>query len=240
MTVKSGKLTILSYLFNVLLLLTGIFFALKRWHFQYVLDHPAKLPSYLRNPQYAEQLNIEPAYIRPVKIVMLGTSHVYKAHWDELLHRSDIGNRGIGSDITEGYLHRLQYVLGSHPQICFLEGGANDIEQHIPIDTVLGHIQKIVDTLSAAHIIPVLHTVFYAAHSYPGSDYFNDRVTALNKKILALAERRHLGCIDLNKVIAPARNLLSQYGQPDGIHLNATAYLRWKVEIEKILKRYNI
>jgi lysophospholipase L1-like esterase len=171
---------------------------------------------------------------------MLGTSHVYKAHLDELLHRSDIANRGIGSDITEGYLHRLQYVFASHPKICFLEGGVNDIYEHIPIDSVITHLRKIVDTLTAAQIVPIMHTVFYVAAFYPGSSRFNKQVAALNKKIVALAAKRHIAYIDLNPIIAPGRVLLPQYCQPDGIHLNASAYLRWKDEIEKVLKQHNI
>jgi lysophospholipase L1-like esterase len=237
---KLSKLAIYSFLLNILLLLTGIFVVAKRCLFQYSLNHPPALPSYWDNPQYSEQLNIEPAYIRPDKIIMLGTSHVYKAHWDELLGRSDIGNRGIGSDITEGYLHRLQFVLDSHPLICFIEGGGNDIAMHIPADTIISKLGKLVDTLRTAHIIPVLHTIFYVGADYPRSAWVNDQITVVNKKILEFAAGRNVEYIDMNPTFAPADVLLPRYSQPDGIHLNAHAYFCWKDEIEKVLKTHNI
>lgn len=237
---KRSKLVIFSYLLNILLLLTGVFFVGKRWLFQYQLDHPAIVPSPWDNPQYAEQLNIEPAYIKPDKIIMLGTSHVYKAHWDELLDRSDIGNRGIGSDITEGYLHRLEFVMDSHPQICFIEGGGNDIAVHIPTDTIISNLGKLVDTLKTAHIIPVLHAIFHVAANYPASGWVNSQITIVNRRIRALAASRNIEYIDINPTLAPANVLLPQYSQPDGIHLNALAYLRWRDAIEKVLKIDNI
>ena len=237
---KLAKLAIFSLLCNILFLLTGIFFIVKRWNFQYKLDHPPILPSYRQNPQYSEQISIEPAYIRPAKIIMLGTSHVYKAHWDELLNRSDIGNRGIGSDITEGFLHRLQFVLDSRPQICFIEGGGNDIAEHIPVDTIIANLGKLVDTLRSSHITPVLHAIFHVAANYPSSDYINDRISMVNKKIRQLAAGRDVEYIDINPAFAPKDVLLPQYSQSDGIHLNARAYLRWKSEIEKVLKTHNI
>jgi lysophospholipase L1-like esterase len=234
------KLSPFSYLLNIFLLFAGLFFAVKRYDFQYQLDHPPVFPSYMENPQYREQLNIEPAYIRPAKIIMLGTSHVYKAHWDELLGRSDIANRGIGSDITEGFLHRMQFVLDAHPSICFIEGGGNDIAVHIPTDTIITNLGKLLTTLQTAHVCPVLHTIFHVAANYPACDWTNDRITMVNKSILQLAASRHIECIDMNATFAPDNVLLPQYSQPDGIHLNARAYLAWKSELEKTLKNHNI
>ncbi|HTR30909.1 MAG TPA: GDSL-type esterase/lipase family protein [Puia sp.] len=240
MILKTSRLTFISYLFNILFILTGAFFAVKRLRFQYKLDHPATRPTYTNNPQYAEQLNIEPAYVRPVNVILLGTSHVYKAHWDELLNRSDIGNRGIGSDITAGYLHRLQYVLNSHPRICFIEGGGNDIALHIPIDTIVANMGKLLDTLRYAHIVPVLQAEFYVGADYPASDFINGRLQTLNQQMSRLAASRHVEYLDLNPIVAPDGVLLPWYCQPDNIHLNAHAYLRWKDEIEKVLRIHDI
>src|ERR1700761_8753298 len=163
MLLLKKRLLFFSLILNVLFVLTGLFLMGKRWYFEYTLPPPAVLETYYRNPQYAEQIQIEPAYIRPVKIIMLGNSLMYKAHWDELLNRGDIGNRGIGSDITEGYLHRLNYVLDCHPRICFIEGGINDLELHYPVDTTIAHLEMILDSLHSARIIPVLHTVLYVS-----------------------------------------------------------------------------
>jgi cellulose synthase/poly-beta-1,6-N-acetylglucosamine synthase-like glycosyltransferase len=59
-------------LVHIVLIGVGLFFVLKRELFQYYLNHPSAIHSYLDNPQYIEQVNIEAAYQKPVKIVMLG------------------------------------------------------------------------------------------------------------------------------------------------------------------------
>lgn len=240
MQIKSGKLAKFSLIINLILICLITFFVLKRWRFQYELDHPKTLPSYLDNPQYVEQLKIEPAYTRLVKIIMLGNSHVYKAHWDELLNRGDVGNRGIGSDITEGYLHRLEYVFDSKPDICFIEGGANDIWYHIPIDTTIHNLSLLIDTLRKANIIPILHQLVPFSIREPRSNKFNSSVVEVNKRIVLLAHQKKVDCIDLYSVLSENGYLAPQYSQQDGCHLTAFAYVKWKNEIEKILVKYHI
>jgi lysophospholipase L1-like esterase len=118
-------------------------------------------------------------------------------HWDELLDRGDIANRGIGSEITEGYLHRLQNILAVHPAICFIEGGANDIFVHVAITVTIKNLGRLVDTLKQAHIIPVLHLLVPFAAFEPTSNKFNPAIRCLNKRIDQLAKEKGIKCIDL-------------------------------------------
>ena len=60
---------------------------------------------------------------------MLGNSLTNRISWNELLVRDDIANRGIGSDITAGFINRINFVFNVKPKICFIEGGVNDLGQ---------------------------------------------------------------------------------------------------------------
>ncbi|HEY4336273.1 MAG TPA: GDSL-type esterase/lipase family protein [Puia sp.] len=225
----------ISIMLNILFILAAVFFAVKRYKFNYDLDHPKKTVSFLDNPQYIEQTKIMSAYHLQSKVVLLGNSHIYKAHWNELLNRGDVGNRGIGSDITEGYLHRLQYVFDCHPAVCFIEGGINDIEHHIPEDKIVNNLSRIADTLRSAGIVPVLTTVFHVSPAAEAATFYNDRVSSLNLLIKDLAKQKHLNCIDLNPSIAPENELLPEFSQHDGVHLTGKAYEIWARAIDSTL-----
>lgn len=182
---------------------------------------------YRDNYQYAEQVNLQAEYRSTGDLVMLGDSHCYKAQWEELLGRPVV-NRGIGSDVVEGFYRRLEYVLNVKPSICFIEGGANDIAFRVPTDTTIHYLTAIIDTLQAHHITPVLHTVIYSTNYIPLID-------RLNHAIVRLAKEKHIGLIDLNPMLSSDHLLKSFYAQPDGSHLTGAAYRVWSNEIKKIL-----
>ncbi len=49
-------------------------------------------------------------------IVMLGNSLTNRISWNELLGRDDVANRGIGSDITAGFTHRINFAFNVNPK----------------------------------------------------------------------------------------------------------------------------
>ena len=106
----------------------GIILALICWYGynQYLDAQYANL--YLKNGNYKVQIGMFNKYkTSHADVVMLGNSLTYNANWNELLGRKNIANRGINSDITAGYLHRLSYVYRLRPKLCFIEGGVNDV-----------------------------------------------------------------------------------------------------------------
>ncbi|MVT07980.1 GDSL-type esterase/lipase family protein [Chitinophaga tropicalis] len=185
--------------------------------------------TYLLNPQYNEQTDLQSAYEIKGNIVMLGNSLVYRVHWNELLGRSDVINRGIGSDIMAGYLTRLQYVFNVNPKICFVEGGINDLAKDIAIDTIVYNMRRLTDTLECHNIKVVLNSTIHVAASYPNSEEVNNKVKELNKRMKL--EFPNNTIIDLNGIIAPNEVLEAPYAQKDGIHLTSKAYLIWKDKI---------
>lgn len=185
--------------------------------------------TYLLNPQYNEQTDLQSVYETKGNIVMLGNSIVYRVHWNELLGRSDVINRGIGSDIMAGYLTRLQYVFNVNPKICFVEGGINDLVKDIAIDTIVYNMRRLTDTLEHHNIRVILNSTIHVAASYPNSKEVNDKVKELNKRMKL--EFPNNTIIDLNGIIAPNEVLEAPYAQKDGIHLTSKAYLIWKDKI---------
>ncbi len=79
--------------------------------------------NYRDNPKYVQEMNLYKCYQKTGLAVMLGNSITYRINWNELLNRSDIINRGIGSDTTAGFLSRLEYVIAPNPKVVFLMGG---------------------------------------------------------------------------------------------------------------------
>lgn len=189
--------------------------------------------SFNQNPNYGEQLDLNTLYNKNAKIVMLGNSLTYKVNWNELLERNDIANLGIGSDITEGYLHRIQTVLSLHPKIVCIEGGINDIALDLAPAKTLKHIQQLVDTLNQHNIVPILHTILPVHVNYPASLRINEKVWCLNQAILHYATEKNLQLIDLTPFLTTKGFLKSDFVQQDGIHLKASAYRIWAHQLKQ-------
>lgn len=207
----------LSLLANVLLI--GFF------SYRYLYrSQPKTTFSYLDNYQYKEQTAIFSAYSSNCEVAFLGDSHIYKAHWDELLGTTAC-NRGIGSDIVKGMYNRISGVISSMPKYCFIHGGANDIELNINPDTTLHYYRGIVDSLLVHKIQPVIMEITHVGKDYPNSGIINERADRINARLKTL--------------ITPAIRIDVDQSdlQPDQIHLNASGYNKWKIEIQSYLNR---
>ena len=196
--------------------------------------------TYLNNPHYQARNEFFAADSFQKNIVMLGNSHTGRINWNDLLNREDIANRGIGSDITEGFMNRLNSVINLHPKICFIEGGVNDIAKEIPSEVTINNLNRIIDTLVYHKITPVLMVVTLVANNYPRSRIFNKKVKELNIGINQIAADKHIAIIDLNPILSDGENLKRKYAESGGIHFTKTAYLVWRDEVLKILNHEKI
>lgn len=208
-----------------------------------VQDSPKRTGySYLDNPQYFYRIELFAIEKVQKNIVMLGNSLTEFGQWDRILERADVANRGIGSDITEGYINRMNYVFNLEPKICFIEGGVNDLGRKVPQDTIIRNLAILIDTLVGKGIIPVLNAVTYLANNYTAHDpkTFNSRVKRLNRAIRMLAKQKKAKLIDLNPKISDGSFLIKRYAIEDGIHYTEETYSLWGKEILKILDRLNL
>lgn len=240
------KILIITNIVSVILLV-GIFGACKSTQKNSKRSAPVvtdQLPpqpySFLDNPGYKEITGFYSVYTGQKNIVMLGNSLTYRINWAELMGRDDIANRGIGSDITAGFINRLNFVLNVKPRICFIEGGVNDLARNINNETIINNLSSIADTLIRNHIQPVLLTVTYVAKHYNNAINFNHKIKALNQQIIQLASSRQITWINLNLQLTDGNFLLPEFTIEDGIHFTGKAYQIWKEAIIKILENEKI
>ena len=195
--------------------------------------------NYMDNLQYKRMLDFYKVYSKPGNVVMLGDSLTAQIDWNELLNRTDIVNRGIGGDVTEGFLNRMEYVYKVRPKICFILGGGNDILNNIPEDTTIRNISIVIQGLKEHKILLVLESVLYSASDFRDSENYNRKVENLNKKLYDLAIVHSIEWLDLNRVLSKNGTLRSE-NSFDGIHLTKEGYFIWKQEVERILKKNNM
>jgi lysophospholipase L1-like esterase len=163
-----------------------------------------------------------------VRIVMLGDSITAWGNWQSLLKRNDVINRGVAGDRTSDVLARIEEIYRLKPNWCFIMIGINDILRDQPIDRIFDNYRRIIDGLMKWEIVPIIQSTLYLA----GPDPKNKLVEALNRKTKKLAEERQIPFLDLNRSLAPNKQLLFAYTH-DGLHLNEAGYQAWKDELLK-------
>jgi len=190
---------------------------------------------YTDNPGYQIRRSLFKIY-RPtnIKIVMLGDSITYEADWSELLSRNDIANRGIGSDITEGFLNRLSDMYTLNPEVCFIMGGINDIGKGIPVKTIFANYTNIIRALGDNNIRPVIQSTLYVSTAQPYWKEINRQVDELNALLKEYALANNVSFVDVNSALSVNGALNSSYTY-DGVHLLGTGYDTWKELIAKEL-----
>ena len=225
---------------NVILLIGLIFIYVKG-------NYPAKIfkklrtkkvrnISYSKKWRYRQEMSLYEYYNKTGNIVMLGNSITYRVNWNELLNRTDIINRGVGSDITEGMLNRLNYVLNASPNLCFIMGGVNDITVGIHSDTIVFNLKKIADVLKQNEIKPIIFSILYVADTYSNFYEFNKSIKQANTAIKKMCIDYKIEFIDLNLYLSDKEVLKSEYSF-DGIHLTGPGYSKWRDVISPIIER---
>lgn len=194
--------------------------------------------NYAANINFQNYYSVNALYKEQKNIVMLGNSLTQFAHWNELLNRPDVANRGIGGDLTSGFIARLRNVIVLKPKICFIEGGINDLNRDISNSTIVKNLKTIINTLQSNNIKPVLTTVSFLAAHYKVKDPLeqNKKIKELNKSIVQLSIEENIDHVDLNQYISNDEYLDSEFASKDGIHFTGNAYIIWKREVEKILE----
>jgi lysophospholipase L1-like esterase len=191
---------------------------------------------YEKNWRYGEQVDLFKHYKKQGNVVMLGNSITSKAHWNELLNRNDIINRGIGSDITEGFLARMEYIYNSNPEICFIMGGINDIAMGIKQENTINNINLITSKLIEKNIEPIVFSILYVAEKHSNHKVINRKVQSTNIELQNLCKKMNIKFVDLNKHLSFNKVLLSKY-TTDGVHLTGSAYEKWGEIIKPIIEK---
>jgi lysophospholipase L1-like esterase len=198
----------------------------------------SKTPSEINinTTDYKHETELYNAYSKKGNVVMLGNSITYRANWNELLNRNDIINRGIGNDVTEGMLMRLNSVIDVKPRICFVMGGINDINKGVKTKNIVSNLSEIAYILKQNRITPIVYSIIYVAKSYPNYEKKNNLIQKTNIDIEAMCLKNEIEFVNLNDVLS-SNKILNKSDSFDGLHLTASAYSKWKNIIEPIINR---
>jgi lysophospholipase L1-like esterase len=184
--------------------------------------------------KYREKIYEKIASLRKCNIVMFGDSLTAYGDWNKDLNRVDIRNSGTGGFTTSHFVMTINTsVLKYNPQICFIEGGINDIGVGIPLSRTYKNYESIVDTLLKHKIEPILQSTLYV--NYLKDSITNSKVDSLNYFISNLAVKRNIIFLDLNLYLSHNKRLKKEFSK-DGVHIKENAYEIWIREIAKILK----
>lgn len=177
--------------------------------------------------------------VRTADVVFLGNSITFGGNWTELLGRERIVNRGIGGDNTVGMLHRMRFVTSLKPKLCFVMAGINDLYADAPVETVFRNYVKILDTLRAHDIVPVIQSTLHVNPKWRRTEEKNPQVASLNTLLRSYASEHAIEFVDLNAVLSANGVLRDEYTN-DGVHLTAAAYGQWRDLLEPILKKHGL
>jgi lysophospholipase L1-like esterase len=158
---------------------------------------------------------------------MLGDSITYRVDWNELLSRTDIANRGIDGDITEGFINRLSDIYEIHPAKCFIMGGINDILKDIPVSEMFANITEIAEELQRNDITPIIQSTLFVSTKQRDWKQMNEKVNELNKLLEDYAQERKVDFVDLNSELSKD-GALNQVYTYDGVHLLGNGYEKWR------------
>jgi lysophospholipase L1-like esterase len=165
-----------------------------------------------------------------ITIVMLGNSLTAYADWNELLGREDVQNLGV-ADFSIKQLSWLlgNWVIASKPNLCFVNGGQEDIMLGVPVERIVEDYSQILDSLQHNGIQPVVQSVLLRWEDAEG----NRKADRINQLLKAICYERNIDFINLNTVLSNLNGLKPQY-TTDGMHLNSKGYELWSI----ILKDY--
>ena len=175
------------------------------------------------------QFRSEP--VRTGSTIFLGNSITEYGDWRRLLNDSNVINRGIAGDNSFGMLERLHEVIERHPASLYIEAGANDIAQDVPVGMIVGNIFSMVQYVKAGSpgtkifVVSVLPSNENVGKEYPEFVGKNPVVREVDRQLQQMATATGFTYVDLAvRVADPSGNLLAKYSRPDGLHLNEAGY----------------
>jgi len=177
------------------------------------------------------------------QIVLLGNSITEDAKgWNDSIGITNITNRGISGDITDGILVRLDEIIYFKPLAIFLLVGINDIyamnlpegkqtEKHI-INNIIKILEKIRKKSPQTKLY--LQTIL-PTHR----EDIKNQIKRINSEIINIVQPE-VTVIDLYSIFANDNDLMTSDYTTDGVHLNSYGYGIWVNHIRSHINKYSI
>ncbi|WP_010182491.1 GDSL-type esterase/lipase family protein [Aquimarina agarilytica] len=171
-------------------------------------------------------------------IVLLGDSITEGGgDWSEKLGVSNVKNRGISGDITDGVLQRLEEIIASKPNKVFVLIGVNDLlnykanEGISSVEYIENNILKICKQIRerSPKTIIYLQTILPTAKAQIKAE-----ILRVNKTLKTNETSGDYQVIDLYASFVNSTGFLKEAFTYDGLHLNDKGYALWV----NVLKSY--
>ncbi|WP_456295888.1 SGNH/GDSL hydrolase family protein [Vibrio sp. AK197] len=163
------------------------------------------------------------AFSKPVDVVMFGDSITEWGPWHDGVIGVSVANRGLGGDITQGMIMRLDTTLVCEPKLVCVMAGINDLAQGYTIDEIIDNYGEM---LSFWHQHDIDVWVQSTLHVGERLASLNPLVAELNQRLYELCQQREVTFIDLNSPLCPQGELPLECSADD-LHLNSQAYTQW-------------
>ena len=170
------------------------------------------------------------------QIVFLGNSITAEGgNWGEKLNYTNIRNRGIAGDVTDGVLARIDEIIYFKSKAVFLLIGINDLWNFSPsipsTEYISNNILKIVKEIKKGSP----ETQVYVQTILPTSkSIFVESIYKINNTIKSKSSKFNFTVIDLHSHLENNDGFIKKELTTDGIHLNSKGYKVW-IEIVRPL-----
>ena len=164
------------------------------------------------------------------EIVFLGNSITESGKdWSERLNYPNIRNRGIGGDVTDGVLARLDEIIYFKPKAVFLLIGINDLwNNNSPDNPSAEYIANNIIKISQVINAQTPQTKIYIQTVLPiEKEKFKSNILKVNEIIKANEKDNPYQIIDLYSIFVNENGLIKKDLSSDGIHLNEKGYDAW-------------
>ncbi|MBS7409581.1 MAG: sialate O-acetylesterase [Muribaculaceae bacterium] len=190
---------------------------------------------YVYNEFYYQRATLfELLPIKSTDIVFLGDSQTNGCEWAELLGNPNVKNRGISSDVIQGFADRVQPIIDGEPAKIFILGGVNDVSHSISADSIATAMRNLVRKIK----VGTPCTKIYLQSLLPIDNSFKRYKNLIGKEqvivdanvlLKKMAEEEDIVWIDLfSKMVDPATGAMRKGLSNDGLHLLGEGYFVWR------------
>ena len=171
-------------------------------------------------------------------IVFLGNSITAGGKdWSIRLNYPNIRNRGIGGDVTEGVLRRLDEITYYKPKAVFLLIGINDLWNTSPFEPSSNYISKNIIRITQEIKKKSPKTKIFVQTILPvEKPIYRIPINEINNFLKSEESKNSYSIIDLHSVFVDDKGLIIEDFFSDGIHLTEQGYNNWVKIIRPIVQ----
>ena len=167
-------------------------------------------------------------------IVFLGDSQTNGCEWHEMLGNPNVKNRGISSDVIQGFADRVQPIIDGRPAKLFILGGVNDISHDLTPDSIATAMRNLIvkvrrGTPTTKVYLQSLLPIDNSFRRYKAMTGKESVIVETNKLLKKVAEETGATWIDLySRMVDPATGNMRKGLTNDGLHLLGAGYAVWR------------